>query len=89
MQHPDIALVFSDVMLAGGMNGVQLVHKLRERRPTLKVLLTSGFSDTHIMHRGLLDGTLELLHKPYEVESLARRLRAKLDGEEEGQRVQA
>ena len=89
MQHPDIALVFADVMLAGGMNGVQLVQKLHERRPALKVLMTSGFSESNIMHRGLLDGTIELLPKPYQVEELARRLRAKLDGTKESQRVPA
>jgi CheY-like chemotaxis protein len=89
MQHPDIAMVFSDVMLPGGLLGANLVARLRERRPGLKVLLTTGFTESAIMHRGLLDGTLEVLSKPYKVEDLARRVRAILDGREENRRVPA
>ncbi|HWK75497.1 MAG TPA: PAS domain-containing protein [Povalibacter sp.] len=89
MQHPDVALVFSDVMLPGGLPGTGLVEKLRERRPQLKVLMTSAFSESGILNRGLLDGSLELLTKPYRVEDLARRVRAILDGKEETKRVPA
>jgi PAS domain S-box-containing protein len=89
MEHPDIALVFSDVMLPGGLLGTQLVQKLVERRPGLKILMTSGFSESGIMDRQLLDGRIELLQKPYRLEDLARRIRAKLDGIEESHRVQA
>ncbi len=88
-QHPEIALVFSDVMLPGGMLGSQLVQKLRERRTELRILMTSGFSESGIMHRGVLDGTIELLQKPYKVEELARRVRALLDATEETHRVPA
>jgi len=89
VQHPDIALVFSDVMLPGGLLGATLAARLRERRPGLKVLLTTGFTESAIMHRGLLDGSLEVLSKPYKVEDLARRVRAILDGREENRRVPA
>jgi CheY-like chemotaxis protein len=89
MRHPDIALVFTDIMLPGGLLGTQLVEKLTERRAELKVLLTSGFSDSTLMHRSMLDGTTDLLPKPYQVEELARRVRALLDGKEENQRVPA
>ncbi|MFC4309814.1 PAS domain-containing protein [Steroidobacter flavus] len=89
MRHPDIALVFTDIMLPGGLLGPQLVEKLTERRPELKVLLTSGFSDSSLMHRSVLDGSVELLPKPYQLEELARRMRALLDGKEENKRVPA
>jgi CheY-like chemotaxis protein len=89
MRHAEIALVFSDVMLPGGLHGTQLVHKLRERRPTLRVLMTSGFSESTIVTRGMLDGSTEVLSKPYKVEDLARRVRAKLDENEESKRVPA
>jgi CheY-like chemotaxis protein len=89
IEHPDIALVFSDVMLPGGLLGTQLVQKLSERRPGLKVLMTSGFSESGIMDRQVLDGRIELLQKPYRLEDLARRIRAKLDGIEENERVPA
>lgn len=88
-QHPDIALVFSDVMLPGGMLGSQLVSKLREQRPDVRILMTSGFSESGIMNRGVLDGTIELLQKPYKVEELARRVSALLDGKEESHCVPA
>lgn len=88
MQHPDIALVFSDVMLPGGLLGASLAAKLRERRPELKVLMTSAFSDSAIMHRGMFDGSIEVLNKPYKVEDLARRVRSILD-DEESKRVPA
>jgi CheY-like chemotaxis protein len=89
MQHPEIALVFSDVMLPGGLLGSQLVSKLQERHPQLRILMTSGFSESGIMNRGVLDGSIELLQKPYRVEDLARRVRALLDGKEEMNRVPA
>jgi len=88
-QHPDIALVFSDVMLPGGLLGANLATKLRERRPGLKVLLTTGYTESAIMQRGMLDGSLEVLSKPYKVEDLARRIRAILDEREENRRVPA
>ena len=89
MQHPDIDLVFSEVMLSGGLLGTSLVTKLSERRPGLKILMTTAFSESVIMHRGLLDGSIEVISKPYQVEELARRVRAILDDTEESQRVPA
>jgi len=89
MQHPDIALVFSDVMLSGGLLGTNLVTKLRERRPNLNVLLTTGFSESLILHRGLMHDSVTVLSKPYKVEDLARRIRAILDSNEETRRVPA
>lgn len=78
MKHPEIALVFSDVMLPGGMLGTHLVQKMQERRPDLKVLLTSGFSEHVVIQPGNSEAT-DLLPKPYKVEELARRVRAALD----------
>lgn len=86
-QHPDVALVFSDVTLPGGLPGIRLVEKLRQRRPGLKVLMTSAFSESAVLHRGMLDGSLALLTKPYQVAELARRVRAILDDSEESKRV--
>jgi PAS domain S-box-containing protein len=88
-REPDIALVFSDIMLPGGLLGSQLAQRLSERRPRLKVLMTSGFSESGMLQRGMLDGSIGLLPKPYKLEDLARRIRATLDGTEESERVQA
>ena len=51
--------------------------------------MTSGFSESTIVTRGMLDGSTEVLSKPYKVEDLARRVRAKLDENEESKRVPA
>jgi hypothetical protein len=51
--------------------------------------MTTGFSESTIMHRGLLDGSMALISKPYKVEELARRVRTILDETEESQRVPA
>ena len=88
LRRPDIALVFSDVMLPGGLLGPQLVKKLREHRPSMKVLMTTGFSESNIASRDLFDGSIDVLPKPYRVEDLARRIRALLDNDEEKRRVQ-
>jgi len=84
-----IDLVFSDAMLPGGMSSATLLRKLRELHPTCKALLTSGFSNSMIVHRSLLDGSVEMLPKPYAMNDLARRVRAVLDSSEEKTRVQA
>lgn len=86
-RHPDVALVFSDVTLPGGLPGLRLVEKLRQRRPGLKALMTSAFSESAVLQRGMLDGSLALLTKPYQVEELARRVRAILDESEESKSV--
>ena len=61
-------IVFSDVVMPG-MNGIELGKAIRERYPTLPVVLTSGYSNVLAQ-----DGThgFELLHKPYSVEQLSR-----------------
>jgi PAS domain S-box-containing protein len=84
-----IDLVFADVMLAGGVSTMSLIRKLRERHAHIRVLLTSGFSDSVITHRSMLDGSIDVLHKPYELSDLARRVRAALDSIEEKIRVPA
>jgi PAS domain S-box-containing protein len=88
-RQPQIALVFSDAMLPGGVTAAALLRRVRERHPRTRVLLTSGFSDTVVTHRSMLDGSVDLLAKPYQMSDLARRVRAVLDGNEEKVRVQA
>jgi len=82
-----IDLLFSDLMLPGGMSSVALLRQLRLAQPRIKELFTSGFSDTMIAHRSLLDGSIEVMPKPYQLSDLARRVRAALDSVEEHRRV--
>jgi CheY-like chemotaxis protein len=68
-----IDLVFSDVMLPGEMDGVELANELRERRPDLPVLLTSGYAEALTRSHGV-----PILRKPYRVAALADAVRAVL-----------
>ncbi|WP_024517540.1 ATP-binding protein [Bradyrhizobium sp. Tv2a-2] len=73
-----IDLLFTDVMLPGGMNGRQLATEALKRRPELKVLYTSGYTENALVHHGRLDPGVLLLPKPYLSSDLARMLRTAL-----------
>lgn len=73
--NPTVDLLFSDVMLGRGMDGVELAHEARRRRPGLAVLLASGY-------RGRQDGStapFQLLRKPYRREQLVDAVRQVLE----------
>jgi PAS domain S-box-containing protein len=74
----EVALLFSDVVMAGDMNGVELARLAMTRWPDLKVLLTSGFPETRVVD-GVMPAGLKLLSKPYRRAELARTLRETLD----------
>ena len=69
-----IDLLFTDVMLPGGVNGRQLATEGVKRRPELKVLYTSGYAENALVHHGRLDAGVLLLPKPYLSADLARML---------------
>jgi PAS domain S-box-containing protein len=71
-QRPDIAVLFSDVVLPGGISGFELARIARERRPGILVLLTSGFSERAAGSRG--DEAEAMLDKPFRPSELGRRL---------------
>jgi PAS domain S-box-containing protein len=60
-KHAEIAVIFTDIGLPGGMNGRQLVEEARKRLPTLKALFTTGYARNAIVHDGRLDPGVELL----------------------------
>jgi CheY-like chemotaxis protein len=68
-------LLFTDVIMPGGMNGRQLADEVRKRRPGMKVLFTSGYTENAIIHHGRLDPGVTLLAKPYRKRDLAQALR--------------
>jgi DNA-binding NtrC family response regulator len=70
-----IDVMFSDVIMPGGMNGVQLAVEARRIRPGLKVLLTSGYTASALSVQHGVPENLELLGKPYRREDLANKLR--------------
>lgn len=77
--HPEIDLLFSDVVMPGGINGFELADNATALNPRLKVLLTSGFTAKSIdIHES---GKLlsNLLQKPYQRDELACQIRKVLD----------
>jgi PAS domain S-box-containing protein len=77
---PSVDLLFTDVIMPGVMNGRQLVDEALRRRPSLKTLYTSGYTENAIVHHGRLDSGVLLLAKPYRKSELARMLRLALGG---------
>jgi signal transduction histidine kinase len=73
-----IDLLFTDVIIPGGMNGRQFATEALRRRPALKVLYTSGYTENAIVHHGRLDAGVLLLPKPYVSADLARMIRTAL-----------
>ena len=63
-----------------GMNGSELAARIRQDRPHLRVLYASGYADDAIAHYGVSQVDAALLRKPFDVESLAHKVRAVLDG---------
>ena len=75
---PTIDLLFTDVIMPAPMNGRQLVDEALKRRPDLKTLFTSGYTENAIVHHGRLDSGVLLLAKPYRKSELARMIRLAL-----------
>jgi PAS domain S-box-containing protein len=75
----DIDLLFTDVVMPGGLNGPQLAAEAKKIRPGLKVLFTSGYTENAIVHHGRLDRGVILLSKPYRRAELAAKVRSALN----------
>jgi PAS domain S-box-containing protein len=72
-------LLFTDVVMPGGMNGRQLALKLRQRWPSLRVLYTSGYAHGRLTIDGESVPSKYVLSKPYRRAELAAKLRDALD----------
>jgi signal transduction histidine kinase/ActR/RegA family two-component response regulator len=69
-----VDIVFSDVMMPGHMNGVELAQEIRRRRPNLPVLLTSGYAEAARRKAG--SQQLKIIPKPYKIDDLRDALAA-------------
>jgi two-component system NtrC family sensor kinase len=69
---PKIDLVFSDILMPGGMNGLELGHAIRRRYPAIPVLLATGYSDSA---RDAVQQGFVVLQKPFELAGLEQALR--------------
>ena len=76
-----VDVLFSDIVMPGGMNGVQLAIQARRIRPTIKVLLTSGYTAAALADKPGLPKEFPVLGKPYRRDQLASQLRDIINGE--------
>ncbi|MFN7980152.1 MAG: response regulator [Vicinamibacterales bacterium] len=76
-----IDVLVTDVVLPG-MNGRTLAERIRERRPEVRVLFTSGYTANVIVHHGVLYDGVRFLQKPYSLADLCGRVRETIDGAE-------
>jgi two-component system cell cycle sensor histidine kinase/response regulator CckA len=74
-----IDLVATDIVMPG-MNGGMLVEHLAVKRPALRVLFMSGYTDDDMLRRGIVDPRMAFLAKPFTPETLASKVREVLDG---------
>lgn len=74
-------LLFTDVVMAGGMSGIELAQKARAKRPDLKVLFTSGYADPAVASQALLAENAAWLSKPHSIGELDQKLRELLDSD--------
>jgi PAS domain S-box-containing protein len=81
-RETDIVLVITDVIMPGGMNGVELIQKIRQQLPAIKVIYSSGFPADALAERSgtIVDGLL--LHKPYQRAEFDAMVRRALEGNE-------
>jgi PAS domain S-box-containing protein len=79
-QHSEIDLMVTDIVMPGGMNGVELAQRARTLRPGLKIVYSSGFPAEALAEKSLplIDGPL--LHKPYQRAEFATMVRQVMEG---------
>ncbi len=74
-----IALIVTDVVLAGDMNGKRVADAAKAMQPGIKVLFMSGYTENAIVHHGRLDAGVHFVQKPFRKQDLAVKVRAALD----------
>ncbi len=79
LEAQTVDLLFTDVVMPGGMDGIELARQARAKWPKLRVLLTSGFAGGAVgQETEVSDGPPALLRKPYRRDALAAALRSAL-----------
>jgi CheY-like chemotaxis protein len=73
-------LLVSDVGLPGGLNGRQLADHARRTREELKVLFITGYAESATVGPALLESGMQVICKPFELESLTARIRDMIAG---------
>jgi signal transduction histidine kinase/CheY-like chemotaxis protein len=78
LEQQKVDLIFSDVVMPGGMSGIDMARLLHEERPDLPVLLTSGFISQSMDYNEQMDTEFNILKKPYHRNDLAEAIRETL-----------
>ncbi len=78
-REPNIQLLFTDLGLPGGVNGKVLSERARAISPSLKILITTAYAASALIHDGRLDPGIDLLNKPFTFAAMATRVREMLD----------
>ncbi len=81
-QLDHIDMLFTDVVMPGGMSGRDLADAVREERPGTPVLFTSGYTEDVVLDNGGANVSVALLSKPYTAEQLTERITEALDQSE-------
>jgi signal transduction histidine kinase/CheY-like chemotaxis protein len=83
-----IDLLFTDLGLPGAIDGKMLSERARAMKASLKVLITTAYAGSVLIHEGRLDPDVDLLGKPFTFAALAFRIRELLDRHEDHQEEQ-
>ncbi|HUG98193.1 MAG TPA: PAS domain S-box protein [Gammaproteobacteria bacterium] len=78
-ENPDIDLVFTDLVMPGGMSGWQLAEAIWKDRPDMKVLFTSGYAQESVVRYNQIDTPIPFINKPFRKVQLAKQIRDILD----------
>jgi DNA-binding LytR/AlgR family response regulator len=75
-------LLFTDLVMPNGISGQELLRRARDRRPDLKAVFTSGYSETFVAGTADRVAGIPLLNKPYRRHQIAQMIRKALDSKE-------
>jgi CheY-like chemotaxis protein len=77
-ETPEVEIVFSDLVMPGGMSGFDVARQVRKAHPKVQIILTSGYSAELMNQADIAQLDLKVLRKPYRQTELARTFRAAL-----------
>jgi CheY-like chemotaxis protein len=66
--------VFTDVVMPGGIDGIQLGYAIAQRRPDLPVLYTTGYTDAELLNSKAVGGSRLVVYKPYQRVQLLQKI---------------
>jgi signal transduction histidine kinase/CheY-like chemotaxis protein len=72
ISHPEITIVFSDIIMPGGMNGIEMAEQMLLARPEIPILLATGYADKASKERILENTRVKIVAKPYDTDELPK-----------------